>query len=324
MPVELIPWLAAAVLAGAGAGAALSSSRRGHQGSQIAAALGLAGALIGLGWRAWAARAWPGHLPADALALLAAGALVIVLWSALQAMRRPVPPTDGPVIPSGPANQPDPARAPGDATSLAQNAAPDVQRDAAGEHDSPEPGAAPAVCQPAPVARDTGTSLALFGVTALLAIATLLAWRTTPSNPTWAARAPLFGLRSLLAAPGLGGWLAVLAFSAPWAIRVLRRRQPHGRPADDPGRPAALLATGWLTAALLAGAAWQLLAHAAPWQIVPAALWHMVAWLLGVSYLHSTSNWRPVAAPAWLATLLAGLALAAAIAAALQAASWLL
>ncbi len=291
MPIELIPWLAAAALTGAGAIVALIGGRRGHIGSLIATASGLAGVLVGIGWRAWVASAWPGHLPADALALLAAGALVVLFWARIRF--------------NGAGDR---------GKGLPQVLSPE----------QPVTISALIARQRTPAGRDIVTGLTLFGVTALLAAAMLWAWRTPASTPTWAARAPLFGLHSLLAAAGLGGWLVVLAASLPWAIRVLRRRQAHGRPADDPGRVAALISFTWLTAALLVGMAWQLAARVAPWYIAAAALWQIVAWLLGASYLHITSSWRPMRSPAWLATVLAGLTCAAAILAALQTTSWLL
>lgn len=260
MPAELIPWLVAAAVTAAGGVATLSGGRAARAGGRVAAGGGLGAALAGLGWRAWVTGVLPGYAPADALAMLAAGALGIALWSTFAAAR---------------------------------------PRGAAG-------------------------GLTLLGVTALLVAAVAVAWRTPPPAVTWAGRAPLLGLQSLLAAVGLGGWPIVLATSLPWAVRALRRRETRGRLVDDPGRPAALVAFPWLTAALLAGALWQLAVRAAPWELAAAAAWQGAAWLLGASYLHITSNWRPVVAPVWLAPLLAGLATAAAVMAATQAATWLL
>lgn len=302
MPVDLLPWVAAAIAAGAGGLLALVGGRAGRLGSLIATGLSLIGALAGVGWRSVAAGAWPGYLSADALALLGAGALVIWSWSASRAGRAAatfhgIDRTQGSSGQSGLSHDP----------AAAAQPAPDT-----------------IAVQRSPVVRHAATGLALLGIAALLGAAVFVAWRTPAPSPTWGARAPLFGLRSLLAAAGLGGWLIVLAASAPWAVRVPRRRETHSRPADDPGRLPALITFPWLTAALLAGGAWQLAARAAPWHSAPAALWQIVAWLLGASYLHITSNWRPVRAPAWLATMLAGLAFVAAILAALQAASWLL
>ena len=260
LPVDLLPWLVAAALTAVGGGLAFVSGRRSHIAALVAAGLGLAGALTGLVWRMVITSAWPGALPADALVLLAAGGLVVLI-----------------------------AR------------------------------------QRTPAERNLATGLTLLIAAALLVAAAWLAWQMpAPPTPIWAAGAPLFGLRSLLAALGLGGWLVVLAASLTWAIRGLRQREAHGRPADDPGRPAALTSFLWLTAALVAAALWQLVLRGAATHPAPAALWQAVTWLLGAGYLHVTSNWRPVRLPAWIATLLAGLALAAAVMAALRADSWLL
>lgn len=307
MPVELLPWLAAAVIAGGGGILALIGGRVGRLASLIATALGLIGALAGLGWRGAAAGAWPGYLAADALVLLAAGALVILFPLRAHVNR----------------GLTEHKREKGWIRGFSRSGGQQQEPAEASSPEQPVVISEPAARKHTFMRRDTATSLALFGVTAMLVAAMLLAWRAPATSPTWGARAPLFGLRSLLTAVGLGGWLVVLAASAPWAVQVVRRRAAHGRPADDPGRLPALITFPWLTAALLAGAAWQLAARAAPWHSAPAALWQIVAWLLGASYLHITSNWQPMRAPAWLATVLSGLAFAAAICAALQAASWL-
>ena len=111
---------------------------------------------------------------------------------------------------------------------------------------------------------------------------------------------------------GLGGWLPVLAGSA-WGWWLASRRGEFPTAGNDRGRPAALFSYPWLTAALLDAMVWNLVAHATVLALQPANLWPLVAWLLGATYLHATSTWRPRRVAAWLATTLAALALAAAV-----------
>lgn len=263
MPVELISWLVAAASAAAGGSVALVGGRHDRLARLVAAAVGVAGAATGLVLRAAGATIWnwPGQIPADALALLAGGALIGLIG--LFSGRR------------------------------------------------------------GPASRDGGMALAFIGAAVLLVAAAFMAWRAPEVASSWVTRSWQLGVRNLLAAIGLGGCLVSAAASLSWVVCVARGRTSHTRPADDPGRSAALASFPWLTAAVLAGATWQLVARGAPWQATSAWLWEGAAWLLGAGYLHVTSNRRPVRAPAWLATLLAGAALAAAVAAALWAASWL-
>ena len=137
----------------------------------------------------------------------------------------------------------------------------------------------------------------------------------------------MFGLRGVLASVGLGGWLPVLAASvvgraqalhAPVAVAELPHIKIAARIAANPGRAAALSSYPWLTAGGLTAVVWNLSAHVMPVRAVPGDLWLIVAWLLGGIYLHVTSTWRPPRLPAWLATALAALTLAAAVLAALS------
>jgi ABC-type transport system involved in cytochrome c biogenesis permease subunit len=89
--------------------------------------------------------------------------------------------------------------------------------------------------------------------------------------------------------------------------------------ATDRGRAAALFSYPWLTAALLVTLLWNLTARATILVLQPGDLWPLVVWLLGATYLHATSSWRPRRVAAWLATALAVLALIAALLAALSA-----
>jgi hypothetical protein len=159
---------------------------------------------------------------------------------------------------------------------------------------------------------------ALLGAAALTFASAALAWRGVPTAVAWPARTWLFDLRAVLASIGLGGWLAVLAGSM-WGLWLAGRRGELPTAATDRGRPVALFSFPWLTAALLAAIAWNLAARATILALQPADLWPLVAWLLGATYLHATSTWRPRRVAAWLATVLAALALITAVLAALSA-----
>lgn len=159
---------------------------------------------------------------------------------------------------------------------------------------------------------------ALLGAAALTFASAALAWRGAATAVAWSARTWLFGLRVVLASIGLGGWLAVLAGSV-WGLWLAGRRGELPTAATDRGRAAALFSYPWLTAALLATVAWNLAARATILAFQPGDLWPLVAWLLGAIYLHATSTWRPRRVAAWLATIIAGLTLIAAVLAALSA-----
>lgn len=146
-----------------------------------------------------------------------------------------------------------------------------------------------------------------------------------------AARWPLL-LHAVLALLGLGALVIAAGQSFWFALRGNRLsdvsdpllRGPvqglRGR-AGDPGRGVSLAAFPLLTAAVMTGSVWGLLAAAAPIRAVPGQMWLLVAWLLGSAYFHATSGWRPLRAPGWLAPVLVITALAAGIAACLAAAS---
>ncbi len=122
----------------------------------------------------------------------------------------------------------------------------------------------------------------------------------------------------MLTAIGLGGWLPAFSGSV-WGLWLAGRRGEFPTAATDRGRSAALFSYPWLTAALLVMVLWNLAAHAMILALQPGDLWPLVAWLLGATYLHATSSWRPRRMAAWLATALAALALIAAVLAALNA-----
>jgi hypothetical protein len=159
---------------------------------------------------------------------------------------------------------------------------------------------------------------ALLGAAALTLAAAALAWRAAPTAAVLSARTWLSGLRAVLTSIGLGGWLAVCAGSV-WGLWLASRHGEFPAAATDRGRPAALFSYPWLTAALLAAVVWNLAARATILALQPGDLWPLVAWLLGAIYLHATSTWRPRRVAAWLATVLAGLAFAAAVLTALSA-----
>lgn len=151
----------------------------------------------------------------------------------------------------------------------------------------------------------------------------------TPQARTW-----LFALHLALAALGLGAFVLAAAESLGFAFKGSRpaevldpafpaeRQAMRGR-AGDPGRLGALVAFPLLTAAMLLGSAWGLVSFAAPVRPVASEMWLLVAWLLAAAYLHATSGWRPLRAPAWLSAILILAAFAAGLAACLAAASLL-
>jgi hypothetical protein len=158
---------------------------------------------------------------------------------------------------------------------------------------------------------------ALLGAAALTFAAAALAWRGAPALAAVPARHWLASLHVVLMSIGLGGWLPVLAGSA-WGWWLASRRGEFPTAGNDRGRLAALFSYPWLTVALLAGVAWNLAARATILALQPGDLWPLVAWLLGATYLHATSTWRPRRVAAWLATVLAGLAFVAAVLTALN------
>ena len=166
--------------------------------------------------------------------------------------------------------------------------------------------------------RSVALGCALLGAAILVFAAAALAWRGAPAAATISARTWLSGLRAVLTGIGLGGWLAVCAGSV-WGLWLAGRRGELPTAATDRGRPPAIFSYPWLTAALLTGMAWNLATRATILALQPGDLWPLVAWLLGAIYLHATSTWRPRRVAAWLATVLAGLTLLAAVLAALNA-----
>ncbi len=148
------------------------------------------------------------------------------------------------------------------------------------------------------------------------------AYPFAPQARTW-----LFVAHLALAALSLGAFALAAAESLGFAIRGSRpselidpafpadRQAMRGR-SGDPGRLAALLAFPLLTAAVLLGSVWGLFAFAAPIRAAAAEMWLLAAWVLGAAYLHATSGWRPMRAPAWLPAVLITAALAAGVAAA--------
>lgn len=303
MPFSAWPWALGAGAALVGGVFALVRPRGRHKADAhlVAAveltglALALLATAVGVGWRAWLAGTGAATSPADALALLAGGGLVVAAWQTWHDRTR--------------------------RTYALQRAT---------------------------------LSLTLIGGAALLGAAAALAaaWPTSsvavpapspqPMQPaTW-----LFGLRNILASIGLGGWLPALAASGYWYSRTLRKSAPASatkdngnstdtavavptgavpaalarsetvKPAEDPGRIAALFSFPWLTAACLASAVWSMISGAAIDQAVPANLWLGAAWLVGGAYLNITSSWRPLRVSGWLSPCLAAGALVAGVLAA--------
>ncbi len=166
--------------------------------------------------------------------------------------------------------------------------------------------------------------LTLIGGAALLGLAAALAAALPASAVTPSAQPWLLGLRNILAGIGLGGWAPALAASLCWYLRTLGKptaaaapeRSQTARPAEDPGRDAALFSFPWLTAACLMSAAWGMINRASVDPTAAADLWLLAAWLLGGAYLNITSSWRPLRVPGWLSPLLAVGTLAAGVLAA--------
>ena len=251
MPVDALAWLAAASALLIGAVLGVFTRRDRLWLPMSALGLGLLGVLVGVGWHVWQ----PAEPRAEALALLAGGALIVTAWAA--------PRWTGPAEES--ANE-----------------------------------------------RSLALAGALLGAAALTFVAAALAWRGAPALAALPARHWLASLYAVLMSMGLGGWLPVLAGSA-WGWWLASRRGEFPTAGNDRGRPAALFSYPWLTAALLGAMVWNLVARATVLALQPANLWPLVAWLLGATYLHATSTWRPRRVAAWLATTLAALALAAAV-----------
>jgi hypothetical protein len=257
MQVDVLAWLAAAIILLIGSLIGVRTRRDRLWLPLAALVAGLIGVLIGVASHAWQPSA-PG---ADGLALLAGGALVVTAWAAPRWTR--------------------PAESSANERSLA-------------------------------------LAGALLGAAALILVAAVLAWRGAPTAAALSAPGWLSGLRVVLAGIGLGGWLAVLAGSV-WGLWLASRRGEFPAAATDHGRPAALFSYPWLTAALMATVAWNLAARATILALQPGDLWPVVAWLLGAIYLHATSTWRPRRVAAWLVTIVAALALTAAVMAAVSA-----
>ena len=173
---------------------------------------------------------------------------------------------------------------------------------------------------PHPLTSERSVALAgaLLGAAGLVLAAAVLSWRGMPPTNGFSVRGWLYGPSAILAGIGLGGWVPVLSGSV-WGLWLAGRRGEFPTSATDRGRSAALFSYPWLTAALLVTVLWNLAAHALILSLQPGDLWPLVAWLLGAIYLHATSSWRPRRMAAGLATLLAALALAAAIMSAVSA-----
>ncbi len=148
-----------------------------------------------------------------------------------------------------------------------------------------------------------------------------------PQARTWSlvlhAALAVLGLGGLVIASGQSLWFAfrgtnptdMLDPALPAEAQAMRGR------AGDPGRATGLAAFPILTAGVLAGSAWSLLAFAAPVWPVETEMWLLAAWMLAAAYFHATSSWRPLRTPRWAAALFLVTALGAGIAAALTAAS---
>jgi hypothetical protein len=257
MPLDAVAWLAAASVLLLGALLGLLTRRDRLWLPLVSLAAGLLGILVGVGWHVGRS----GVPIAEALALLAGGALVVAAWAA-----------------------PRWAGAPN-----------------ASAHE-----------------RSVALAGTLFGAAILVFVAAALSWRGTPRAVTLSARTWLEGVGVALASIGLGGWLPVFTGSA-WGLWLAGRRGEFPMAATDRGRAAALFSYPWLTAALLVTLLWNLTARATILVLQPGDLWPLVVWLLGATYLHATSSWRPRRVAAWLATALAVLALIAALLAALSA-----
>jgi ABC-type transport system involved in cytochrome c biogenesis permease subunit len=160
-----------------------------------------------------------------------------------------------------------------------------------------------------------------------------LALRGTVSFPAQ-ARSWSLVLHMALAILGLGAFVVAAAQSLWFALRAdnpaealdpalpAQAQGMRGRP-GDPGRAVCLAAFPLLTAAVILGSLWGLLASASPVRPVASEMWLLAAWFLGAAYFHASSGWRPLRISVWLAVLLVMAALLAGIAAVLAAPSLL-
>ena len=82
MGVDVQAWLIAAVALLVGGVLSLLTRRDRLWLPLAALAAGLIGIVAGIGWRGWAIDTWPGIHPAEALAMLAGGALIVAAWAA--------------------------------------------------------------------------------------------------------------------------------------------------------------------------------------------------------------------------------------------------
>ena len=82
MGVDVQAWLIAAIALLVGGVLSLLTRRDRLWLPLTALAAGLIGIVAGLGWRGWAIDTWPGTYPAEALAMLAGGALIVAAWAA--------------------------------------------------------------------------------------------------------------------------------------------------------------------------------------------------------------------------------------------------
>ena len=173
----------------------------------------------------------------------------------------------------------------------------------------------------------------MFGGAVLLLGLGGLASRGTVTLPPQARTWSLV-LHVTLACLGLGAFVVGAAQSLWFAFRANNPAEAfdpalpaeaqgmRGRP-GDPGRGVSLAAFPLLTAALILGSLWGLLAFASPVRPAATEMWLLTAWLLGSAYFHATSGWRPLRISVWLAVVLVMAALVAGIAAVLAASSLL-
>lgn len=290
MPLSAWPWVIGAGAALLGSGFALRQKKTEAgllpKAEFLWLTLAVLAAVIGLGWRAWEARAWPGTSPADALALLAGGGLVVVAWQMLT---------------TGMPNQPSRRRP---ALSLTLFASAALLGTAA---------ALTLAWTASPLTLPAGAWI--FGLRNILAGIGLGGWLP-------ALAASVLWLEQALIRPAPIGPAESRSDSTSMDASTLPpARSETINPAEDPGRIAALFSFPWLTGACLASGAWNLVAHAAIGRAMAANLWLLAAWLLGGAYLHITSSWRPLRLPGWLSPLLAAGTLAAGVLAAATAGS---
>jgi hypothetical protein len=268
----------------AGQGEAQKRARGGlkERGPAVCAYLGLAALLSGLAWQGWVNQVWPGATAGEALLLVAGAALLLGTWIWHAA--------GGPHTAGGPRF----------AGVAGLKPAGDTEGTVA-------------------VSRRLAYGGGLLATGLLILCATGLAWiiapPAAPQAHTW-----LFGLRSGLASLGLGGWPFVFASNL---AGFWQGRMNAAVSQAEPATAHAVLRAGypWLTAALLAGGAWQMAAYAMPWRGVPADLWLAVAWLLGGAYLALGSVRWAKSLGAWPTAVLSLAGLAAALLAAGQAGS---